>query len=466
VAGFDAPRDKEGNPRPFCDTIARLFLKEKSEESPRDQVATAFKDLAAALKIVQDLLKEALTDTTTHHKTAREALVKKGLPPGAKDRDAKKKDFEEAEEALAEYRELLQHWEAVLAKRNGLFDSLVMKCKERTKLRVETASRLTAQLEQDLDATVLRIQIQVHPMEDKSAFLTWLADYIGPSIPKSREVRIAAVVAKGTLPKDVRDALLGRAKDGAAVFVVEKGKASDGRVERELADTIFAECSAKSRLEPEHTAMKDAPPEDVLKGIPSEIREGLWTFPLKDNESDDLLVDDLLQLDEVVFDDQPEILLNDRPLETGSTLRPIAELSPGQRCSAILPILLLNGRSPLIIDQPEDNLDNRLIRQVIVNILASIKLRRQVIVATHNPNLPVLGDAEQAIILRAVEEKQSRLQSVGDLDNPETVTHLTEIMEGGREAFQYRQSIYQTHWEGPIDVVSATHSVVSARPSL
>jgi len=154
----------------------------------------------------------------------------------------------------------------------------------------------------------------------------------------------------------------------------------------------------------------------------------------------------------VVFDDRPEILLNDRPREKGSMLRPIDELSPGQRCSAILPILLLNGRSPLIIDQPEDNLDNRLIRQVIVNILASIKLRRQVVVATHNPNLPVLGDVEQAIVLRAVEEKQAYLETTGDLDSPETVAHLTEIMEGGREAFQYRQSIYQAHWTGPVAV--------------
>ncbi len=87
---------------------------------------------------------------------------------------------------------------------------------------------------------------------------------------------------------------------------------------------------------------------------------------------------------------------------------------------------------------------------MIVNILASIKLRRQIIVATHNPNLPVLGDVEQAIILRAIEEKQCRLESTGNLDSPEIVSHITDIMEGGREAFQYRQSIYQDHWTGPI----------------
>jgi predicted ATPase len=190
--------------------------------------------------------------------------------------------------------------------------------------------------------------------------------------------------------------------------------------------------------------------QEFVENLPAEIREGLWTYPRASGQLKELIVDAVLGFDEVLFDDRPEILLNDRPREKGSALRPIGELSPGQRCSAILPILLLNGQTPLIIDQPEDNLDNRLIRQVIINILASIKLRRQVIVATHNPNLPVLGDVEQAIILRAVEEKQSQLESTGDLDSADTVAHLTEIMEGGREAFQYRQSIYQTHWTGPI----------------
>jgi hypothetical protein len=105
---------------------------------------------------------------------------------------------------------------------------------------------------------------------------------------------------------------------------------------------------------------------------------------------------------------------------------------------------------PLLIDQPEDNLDNRLIRQVIVNILASMKLGRQIIVATHNPNLPVLGDTEQAIILRAVRARGCELEASGNLDSSKVVKYITDIMEGGREAFQYRQSIYQSHWDGPI----------------
>ncbi len=113
-----------------------------------------------------------------------------------------------------------------------------------------------------------------------------------------------------------------------------------------------------------------------------------------------------------------------------------------------------DGDSPLVIDQPEENLDNRLIRQVIVNILASMKLRRQVIIATHNPNLPVLGDAEQCVVLQATGRDLSRMVAAGSLDSPHVARYITDIMEGGREAFQYRQSIYQTHWESEIEEYS------------
>ena len=384
------------------------------------------------------------------HRNARETLTKKGLPAGAKDREAKKQHSQEAEEALVEYRELLQSWKERLNLRAELFDALVERSKGRTKLRTDTAARLSSQLDQDLDPSILVIQIQVHPMEDRSALRDWLAANVERCIPKSRDARISAIMDKGIMPKQVSDSLLGEAADGASLFAVDRGKASDGRVERALAEDIIRRCSGKVHLEPEHTTTTEKPSQEHVDNLPPEIREGLWTFPKTTADSDDLLVDSVLALDEVIFDDRPEILLNDRPLETGSALRPIGELSPGQRCSAILPIILLNGRSPLIIDQPEDNLDNRLIRQVIVNILASIKLRRQVVVATHNPNLPVLGDVEQAIVLRAVEENQSHLEITGDLDSPDTVAHITEIMEGGREAFQYRQSIYQAHWTGPV----------------
>jgi len=443
-------RDNEGKTKPYCDAMAKVFEKDKDGKSPKERLEYAFKQVKQEIAVVGRLLVEAVTEAAKEHRNARETLTKKGLPAGAKDREAKKGDFEKAEEALVEYRECLQSWQEQFTLRNELFDALVEKCKARTKLREDTADRLSSQLGQDLDPSILLVQIKVHPMEDSSAFRKWLAENVGRCIDRMKDARISAIIEKGIMPKEVRDSLLGETSDGASLFAVEKGKASDGRVENSLAEDILRRCSGKVRLPAEHTTSTKKPNQEFLDNLPPEIREGLWTFPKTNAESDNLLVDSVLKLDEVIFDDRPEILLNDRPQEEGSTLRPIGDLSAGQRCSAILPILLLNGRSPLIIDQPEDNLDNRLIRQVIVNILASIKLRRQVIVATHNPNLPVLGDVEQAIVLRAVEEKQSQLETTGDLDSPETVAHITDIMEGGREAFQYRQSIYQAHWTGPV----------------
>ena len=443
-------KDKNENIRPCCDGIAKLF--EKGEEGlfPKERLEKTFKQLLKELNDIDSIIHNAFEETKNQHKIAKEVLVKKGLPEGAKDREAKKESYEKAEVDLIEYRELVAQWRSRVKERNILFKSLVDKCKNRTDLRMETAKQLGTKLARDLDPSILMIQIKVHPMEDRDTFKEWLTEHIGPYISRYKDNRISAIIDKEVMPKEVRDSLLGEVVESAAVFIVDKEKASDGGIDQVLADDIINKCSGKIRLEAEHTIMKERPDETFVNKLPPEVRHGLWTFPKTGQKSNKLFVDAVLALDEVIYNDHPEILLNDRPQEAGSVLRPIGELSAGQRCSAILPILLLNGQNPLIIDQPEDNLDNRLIRQVIVNILASIKLRRQIIVATHNPNLPVLGDVEQAIILRAIEEKQCRLESTGNLDSPEIVSHITDIMEGGREAFQYRQSIYQDHWTGPI----------------
>ena len=443
-------KDKDDKIRPYCDGIAKLFDKGDEGLSPIDRVERAFIQIKQELDDLGSIIQHAFEEVQSQHKNAREALVKQGLPAGAKDREAKKQNYEKAEKDLTKYRELIAQWQDSLMQRNILFESLVEKCKERTTLRTETATRLATQLARDLDPSILSIQIKLYPMDDRAILKEWLADNIGPCIPRYKDTRISAIIGKNIMPKEVRDSLLGEVVECISLFIVNKEKASDGGMDEELAKDIINKCSGKIRLDAEHTIMKEKPSEVFVNTLPMEIREGLWTFPKTDPKSESLIVDAVLALDEVIFDDRPEILLNDRPQEAGSALRPIGELSAGARCSAILPILLLNGQNPLIIDQPEDNLDNRLIRQVIVNILASIKLRRQVIIATHNPNLPVLGDVEQAIILRAIEEKQCRLEQTGDLDSADTVAYLTEIMEGGREAFQYRQSIYQDHWAEPV----------------
>jgi predicted ATP-dependent endonuclease of OLD family len=142
---------------------------------------------------------------------------------------------------------------------------------------------------------------------------------------------------------------------------------------------------------------------------------------------------ELLKLEHLGTDDLPEIRLNGRTIQN---------LSPGQRCSALMPIILLESDTPLIIDQPEDNLDNRLVFDMVVDILREMKERRQVIVATHNPNIPVSGDAEQIIVLESLAEDRGEASHQASIDHPEIIEQVKLIMEGGEAAFLTRAIKY------------------------
>jgi DNA repair ATPase RecN len=144
----------------------------------------------------------------------------------------------------------------------------------------------------------------------------------------------------------------------------------------------------------------------------------------------------ILRSGEVEWDDVESILLNSKPVDT---------LSPGQRSSAMLPLIALVGNAPLIIDQPEDNLDNRLVGKMLVDVLASLKEKRQIIVATHNPNIVVSGDSEQVIVLDALSGDKGTCKFAGSIDKPEIVNWVIDIMEGGKEAFRVRSKRYEPH---------------------
>jgi len=141
----------------------------------------------------------------------------------------------------------------------------------------------------------------------------------------------------------------------------------------------------------------------------------------------------LLELEHLDTEDLPQISLDGAAIEG---------LSPGQRCSALIPIILLESDCPLIIDQPEDNLDNRLVFGLVVDIIRALKEQRQIIVATHNPNVPVSGDAEQIVVFSA--QTRDRCDSVvqGSIDCDDIVSHVKAIMEGSEEAFRIRADKY------------------------
>ena len=96
---------------------------------------------------------------------------------------------------------------------------------------------------------------------------------------------------------------------------------------------------------------------------------------------------------------------------------------------------------PLLIDQPEDNLDSEFIFKTIVSNLRKIKEKRQVIIVTHNPNVAILGDAELIIPLKST-SVHSRIISAGSIDNEDTVKLCCQILEGGESAFKQRKLVY------------------------
>lgn len=121
---------------------------------------------------------------------------------------------------------------------------------------------------------------------------------------------------------------------------------------------------------------------------------------------------------------------------------PIQELSLGQRATALLQLLMgLQGHPIFVIDQPEDDLDNETIFRHVVEPLLRGKTRSQFIIATHNPNIPVLGDAELVHSCRE-EGKGTYTHSSGSLDSFTTREAIVSIMEGGAKAFEQRQKIY------------------------
>lgn len=116
-------------------------------------------------------------------------------------------------------------------------------------------------------------------------------------------------------------------------------------------------------------------------------------------------------------------------------------LSIGQRCTVVLPVLLGHHGDPLLIDQPEDHLDNAFIASTLVPALRRRTSPDQFIFASHNANIPVLGNADRIIVMDSDGDRGYVRQS-GPLDAHEIVQSVTQIMEGGPEAFSARARFY------------------------
>ncbi len=138
-----------------------------------------------------------------------------------------------------------------------------------------------------------------------------------------------------------------------------------------------------------------------------------------------------------------EVLLDTSAEGSPRELRRLQDLSKGQRATALLLLLLGASDAALVIDQPEDDLDNRFVYKGVVARLRGLKGRRQVIASTHNANVPVLGDAELIVTMEGDGGNgRTVLDGVGSLDNPQVRGYAENLLEGGPDAFNARQHLY------------------------
>jgi len=128
-------------------------------------------------------------------------------------------------------------------------------------------------------------------------------------------------------------------------------------------------------------------------------------------------------------------------LKINDNFKDIKRLSDGQKATALLLLLFAQEDRILILDQPEEDLDNRFIYEDVVKILRDYKSRRQFVIATHNANIPVIGDSEQIIVLES-EGSMCKVIDTGSVDKKSIRNHVKNIMEGGEEAFKLRAEKY------------------------
>ena len=158
-------------------------------------------------------------------------------------------------------------------------------------------------------------------------------------------------------------------------------------------------------------------------------------------------LDLIMRIEELELPATTKIALNTAPKGEPAVWQTLQALSTGQKATAVLLLLLLESDAPLVVDQPEDDLDNRFITEGVVPIMRHEKRRRQFVFSTHNANIPVLGDAELILGLAATGEAmegQAKIASdhMGSIDSQPVRELVEEILEGGKAAFEMRRSKY------------------------
>lgn len=295
--------------------------------------------------------------------------------------------------------------------RHNLLDQLRVVRRHQYEVRYRKAEELT----EALNSTV---RITVHPEGNRQAYAEYLDDlFRGQNVWRTVQESLVEVPA----PEAERAAQRPVEVDGETRYLIPG-------IPRYLDPIDLA------------TAIRAQWDEDDKLHNDLETRWGVTSSKMRRNLAE-ITENKLFELQTYRVPDLPVIELQVRRGLLG--YRPLSSLSVGQKCTALLGIVLLESSATLLVDQPEDDLDNQFIFDQIVETLRHEKEQRQFLIATHNANIPVSGDAELIIVVNADQKKGWVIEDgIGSIDSP-TIKHAVErILEGGQRAFQIRREKY------------------------
>lgn len=247
-------------------------------------------------------------------------------------------------------------------------------------------------------------------------FLNNAAEVVGLKLRNRVQVEIAAAGNREPLVELLRDEIEGRLSETIKIL-----RQAQHLSLTELVDACRAGAEAIERT----------------YGIPSAQAERLA------KTQDDVF----MKIEELDLTPTTAIQLNTAPRGKPPNWQKLDDLSKGQKATAVLLLLLLESDAPLIVDQPEDDLDNRFISEDIVPKMREEKRRRQFLFSTHNANIPVLGDAELILGLTAMGEAsegnaQIAVEHMGSIDSQPIQELVKNLLEGGVDAFEKRRLKY------------------------
>lgn len=282
---------------------------------------------------------------------------------------------------------------------------------------------------------VARIKTQSVELRELRAARTTLLDELTAArdeVTRRRKAQCAAV--NGHLKRTIRDYLVFLRYDAAGItdeFAEELLSVMHGSYFNEEQARRF--CASTTPLAVANAVrQKDVAAIAAIAGI-----GGQWAGEIVQRYG---LLENLHRLETIAKPARPLLTVRTR----GDAPRdiPVAQLSDGQKHTILLTIAMLSeAAAPLIIDQPEDDLDNAFVFETVVETLRTIKEHRQVILVTHNANIAVLGDSELILPMRREGEVGS-IHQEGSIDRRETSRVAQDVLEGGPLAFMKRKEIY------------------------